>query len=396
MVTPHTLLQVDVVYTALRVISNNILRMGDLRAYTPGWDDRIGAPYRKFLKKQPAILTDTFGGGTLGGVGGTLMQCTGRDRTIWSMGLFGEAFWYILRDELTDPLAIEVLHPAFMEVTRKDGQVKYVYGSGTDRYELEPENVIHIPLKTLPGANRGLAPTDYAGVAGALAIAAYEFGSAWFSQGQAPSFILSTDQQLGMDEAERIADRFMIRHAGLDQAHMPVVLGSGMKAEKILSSPNEAQYLETLEYMRQVIGAWLGLPPSKIPNALQSGGGQHPHARQEEQMSFITDTLSGYITPLEEVHSALVPKQNVFAALDESRITAPDAQFLAQEVQAYRMTQVAAINDLRVRKLGWAPLADERAYDPIAPLASNTSPSQMKPQGGAGEPQSTGNQGMFS
>lgn len=380
-VTAHTLLQVDVVYTALRVISNNILRMGNLRGYTVGWDDRIGHEYKQFLKDQPPILTDTFGGGTLGGVGGSLMQCTGRDRTIWSMGLFGEAFWYILRDpKLLRPLAVEVLHPAFMEVTRKDGQVKYVYGTGQHKRVLEPENVIHIPLKTLPGANRALSPTDYAGVAGALAMAAYEFGSAWFSQGQSPSFILSTDQKLGSDEVERIADRFMIRHAGLAQAHTPVVVDSGIKINKVFASPDESQYLNTLEYARQVVGAWIGLPASKMPNALQRQQGPMPHARQEEQMSFITDTLSGYTIPLEEVHSALAETPACFI---EDKITAPDAQFMAQLVQAYRITQSNSINDVRVRLQGIPPLPDEQAYDALAPLASNTAPSQ------------TGNQGMF-
>lgn len=383
MVNAHSLLQVDVVYMALRIISNNILRMGNLRAFTWGMD-KGNWPYKQYLAKQPDILSNTFGGGNLGGTAGSIMQCTGMDRTIWSMGLFGEAFWYILRDsDVLDPMAVDILHPAFMEVKRERKKITgsnptgitYTYGSGNNKTELDPANVVHIPLKSLPGANRGLSPTDYMGVVGALAIAAYEFGSSWFSQGQAPDFILSTDQKLGQEEVERIVDKFMIRHAGLSAAHTPVLLTSGIKAEKVMASPDEAQYLNTLEYSRQCIGAWLGLPPSKMPNALQRQPSAGPHTRQEEMMTFQVDTLGGYTIPLAEVHSAFLP-QGQFACFNEHAVNMPDSQFMAQLIQALRITQAGSINDARVRELGWEPVEDDRADDPIQPLASNVAPSQ--------------------
>lgn len=254
LITPHTLLQADVVYTALRIISNNIITMRNLRAFKWGFDANSGHTYKKFLSNQPAILTNTFGGGNLGGLAGTMMQCTGMDRTIWSMALFNEAFWYVLtRDKLERPETIEVLHPAFMEVKVEESQVKFLYGSGADRKELNPWNVIQIPMKSLPAARRALAPTDYASIAGGLALAAYEFGSSWFSQGAAPSFILSTDQKLGQDEVDRIAQKFLIEHSGLQQAHLPLVLDSGIKADKIMSSPDEAQFLQSLDLAEPIL-----------------------------------------------------------------------------------------------------------------------------------------------
>lgn len=380
LVTEQTLMQVDVVFTALRIISNNIVKMGDLRAYREQLsDDAI--PFREYLHHQPEILTDTFGGGKLGGRGGSMMQCTGRDRTIWSMALFGEAFWYVLsRDKRAKtfglPQALEVLHPAFMEVKQdKQGGLIFVYGSGQDRVELDPDNVIHIPLKSLPGARRALAPAEYVGVAGALAMAAYEFGSAWFSQGASPSFLLTTEAKLGQEEVERIAQKFLIDHSGLGNAHLPLVLDNGLQAKPLMSSPDEAQYLTTLEYSRQVIGAWFGIPPSKMPNTLQKQPASPPHTRQEETISFLQDTLCGYMVPLEEAHSGLL-LDGVKAGFEEHLLSKPDAQFLSQEIQALRITQAASINDVRVRKLGWAPVPG--GDDVVAPLASNVAPAQTE------------------
>src|ERR1017187_5563078 len=84
-VTQHTMLQVDVVFTALRIIDNNFIKMGDPRAYT---EDLSGdnIPFWRFLAEQPALLTDTWGG--------RMFQYTGRSRSLWSMALFGETFWY--------------------------------------------------------------------------------------------------------------------------------------------------------------------------------------------------------------------------------------------------------------------------------------------------------------
>jgi HK97 family phage portal protein len=393
LVTPHTMLQVDVVYTALRIISNNIIKMGDLRSYTSKTDAGTGEPYKVYQTKQPAILTNTFGGGGMGGRAGTMMQCTGRDRTIWSMALFNEAYWYILaRDKLERPAAIEVLHPAFMDVhvdKSPPHQLLYTYGSGKDKVDLEPQNVIVIPMKSLPAARRALSPVDYAGVATGLATAAYEFGSSWFAQGASPSFILSTEQKLGQDEVNRIAQKFLVEHSGLAQAHLPLVLDSGVKATKALNSPDEAQYLQTLEYSRQVLASWFGIPQGWMPNALLRDNGPMPHARQEEMISFQLNTLSGYTVPLEEAHAALVPGDNVGAEFNEHMLSKPDAQFLAQEIQALRLTQAASINDVRVRKLGWAPV--KGGDEVIAPYASNVAPGQ----GGQGA-QSDGSQSPAS
>ena len=374
LVTEHTLLQVDVVFTALRIISNNLVKMGDLRAYEEEFSPE-GISYRRYLPTRPAILTDTFGGGGLGGRGGSIMQCTGRDRTIWSMALFGDAFWYVLdRDRLKYPSALEVLHPAFMEVKQApNGMPVYLYGAGAGRRELDPDDVVHIPFKSLPGARRAMAPTEYVGVAGALAMAAYEFGSTWFSQGAAPSFLLTTDQKLGQEQIERIAERFLIEHSGLQAAHLPVVLDSGLKAEKVMASPDEAQYLHTLEYARNVIASWFGIPLSMLGNALERQTPPPPHTMQEESLKFLQHTLSGYTVPLEEAHSALLP-DGQRAAFNDSALSRPDDQFLAQLILNLRQSQAASVNDIRTRYLEWAPV--DGGDDVIAPLASNTAPEQ--------------------
>ena len=251
-VTAHTSMQVDAVFTCIRVITNAIIRMGNPRAYQLATDD-LNRPYRTWLPNQPGILTKTWG---------PTWQFDGMARTVVSLALFGEAFWVTLtRDYLGFPSALEVLHPAFVEIkVDEQGNSHFYYGTGTSKKELDANDVTHIPFLAFPGARRGLSSIEYAGVAFALALAAMEYGQRWFTQGASPSFIISSESKLGQEEVERIAQKFLVQHSGLQSAHLPLVIDGGVKVDKVSATPDEAQFLGTLDYARMAIGSWFGLP----------------------------------------------------------------------------------------------------------------------------------------
>lgn len=365
LVTEDTMLQVDVVFTAMRIITTSILMMGNPRAHTMELT-KDNQPWRKYLGEQPKLLTDTWGG---------MFQYDGMRRTLMSIGLLGEAFWYTLDfDKLAYPEALEVLHPAFMELKKEGkGPVQYWYGTAAEKVQLDPDRVTHIPFMAMPQANRGLNPIKYAGVSGALAMAAYEFGSTWFSQGASPSFLLTTDRKLGTEEINRIASKFLVEHSGLAKSHLPLVLDSGLEAERVLSTPDEAQYLQTLEYARNVISTWFGIPVTMLPNALQRQALPGTHTAAEEVTRFNTFTLSGYTIPIAEALSRMLPESQKCVFITDA-LEKPDAQFQAQKIMALRNTGTATKNEIRTRELGLPPSDDPDADDLGAPLASNVKP----------------------
>ena len=362
-VTAHTSMQVDAVFTCIRVITNAITRMGSPRAYKIATDAQ-NRPYREWLPTQPNLLTNTWGP--------SVWQYDGMSKTVLSLALFGEAFWVTLtRDYLGFPSALEVLHPAFVEVKQDPkGNTQFFYGTGVQKIELDPADITHIPFMSFPGARRGLSSIEYAGVAFALALAAMEYGQRWFSQGASPSFLLSTDQKLGTEEVERIAQKFLIEHSGLQSAHLPLVMDMGLKAEKISSTPDEAQFLGTLDYARMAIGAWFGLP-SHLVGVMSDKPNVWGKTIQEMGFQLQDYTFSGYTTRLNEAFSSLLPR-GTFAALDESEMTRASAADLSAEIMALRQTTVATANDIRVTKLKWPPIPGGDELQ--APLASNIAP----------------------
>lgn len=354
-----TALQIDAVMTSCRVISNALTMLGDPVAYTESLNgDNV--PFRELLDEQPAILTNTWGPG--------IFQFDGMSRTATSLALFSEAFWYTLeRDALGYPSCLEVLNPALVEI-KKDGRV--YYGSGSSKVELNPENLTHIPFMMLPGAQRGLNSIEYAGAVFAIALAAIEYGSRWFAQGASPSFILSTEQKLGQEEVKRIAEKFLIEHSGLSAAHLPVVVDSGLKVDKIQSTPDESQYLQTLEYARRVIAAYFGLP-SHLVGGMQNSSSVWGGTIEQQGIQMVQFTLSGFITRINQAYSSLLPKKTK-AALITDPLTVPDSQTLARLIQMIRLGGVLTANEIRVKYFGLGPKpgGDEL----ISPLNSNTSP----------------------
>lgn len=364
-VTPHTVLQLGVVHRCLEVIVNSILQMGNPRAFR--WiNDKDNQPYRAFLgAAQPAVLGNTWG---------NLTQSEGTTRSLISMSLFGEAFWYTLtRDFYQFPSSLEVINPMFMTVNEDENHNPiYFYGSGVNRVQLESENITHIQGLTMPGARRSLSAIEYESPSFALALAAVEYGSRWFAQGASPSFLLSTESKLNKDEVKRIAETFLTEHSGLQAAHLPLVLDSGLKAQKISSTPDEAQYLGTLEYVRQEIAGFFGIPPHLIGSTGGDTGGTWGKGVEESNYSMIDFTLSGYTTRLEEAYTSLIPRGQ-FVTLDESNLLRANAADRAKEITAVRLNTVKTINEIRRDTYGYPPIPGGDVLD--APLASNIAPA---------------------
>ena len=377
-VTIHTSLQIDSVFTACRVLTNSIIKMGNLRAYNKELDNS-NVPYHVWLSQAPPLLEHTWSDG--------MWQFDGMTRTIMSMALFGEAFWLVLtRDRMSNPSCLEVLHPAFMEVKERklpDGTSEkyYLYGTGVHKTELDTDDVVHIPFMALPGAERGLNTIQYGGVAFSLALAAMEYGSRWFAQGASPSFLLSTDQKLGREEVERIADKFLIEHSGLGNSHLPLVVDSGMKVEKISSTPDEAQYLSTLEYARMVIAAWFGLP-SHLVGGTADKGNVWGKTVQEQALQLVDFTLSGYITRIEEAMSSLLPS-GIYAAFNVASIQKANYTDQAAYITSLRTATVMTPNEIRTTILELPPSSDPDGDKLAAPLASNAAPGATAAPGQA-------------
>lgn len=363
----HTVHSVDAVWIALRVISTHLTKLGNLRPYK----EQLTKDNEVYRAWQPPakypILQNTYSCG---------WQRVGMDQTVRSMALTGDLFWYIVdRDRLQYPAMIEVLHPGLMDVRlNSSGQQEYFYQTPGGRVELNPSNVIHMPFNSMPQSLRGLSPIEYAAPDLALQLASLEWATRFFSQGSSPGYALTTDAAPTEAEVRALMQNFQVKHGGITNSHLPLILTNGLKATQIQISPDDAQAIETQQAARAAIAAWFGIPLHMINSAAEKGNAYGPGATEQMLKYFIINTLAQYITAIEEAYSSLLP-QGVFAGFDLNRLSAPDAASQAQLITALRNTQAYSVNDGRLA-VGKPPVDDPAADEVLAPLASNTAPEQ--------------------
>lgn len=372
MVTPKTMIQISAVKRCVEVIVNSFLAADAPRAYTINTTPQ-GETYKNYLPNQPQVLQDP------GPPGMGLTEFM--TQVVSSLCLFGEAFLYAVEfDNMMRPLSLEPLNPMLVTIGDNmpggDPDAIY-YGNGSSRQKLDADKVTHIKGLTLPSAKRAQNPVNDGAPSFALALAAVDFGSRWFSQGASPGFTLSTDQRIGKDEIKRVAEQFLMEHSGLSNSHLPLVLDSGLKPAALPGgSADDAGFLNTVNAYRAEIAGMFGVP-AHLLNMAELGAGMGK-TLQEANFSFVDFTLNGYKKRLDEAFTTFLPK-GVFADTDLTVIQQADSANKSTEIQAVRTTAIMTVNEMRMRFYNMGPV--EGGDDITMPLASNVGTNTGNPGG---------------
>lgn len=321
-VTPKTVLSIGVVQRCLEVLQNAHFVMGCPRAYRLDFD-KDNMPYRKWMTAKdpqyPSVLANPWG--TLPYADNAAVPYNiGIGRTVVSMGFFGEAWWLITgRDYYGNASSLEVLHPAFVDLGPVGTPPDTIwYGVGAKRVQLKPADLVHIPRMILPGDRSGISPIRYEAPIFAIAIAAVQYSQMWFSQGGQASYILTTDEKLSQEAADRVYEKILLEHSGINSAHAPLILDSGLHAQPIQADPDKSQMSATLQYVRDEIAGFFGVPQHLVGSTGDSGN-VWGKGIQEINYSFSDFTLSGYRIPIEEAFSSIIPRGQ-FAGMNERKL----------------------------------------------------------------------------
>lgn len=122
------------------------------------------------------------------------------------------------------------------------------------RYE-----ILHIPMLSLDGI-RGIGPIGYARETSALASANEQAAAKLFGQGMLQRGILTTEQDLNQEKADRLKKRWRATMTGLDSAHDVAIMDNGATFSPLTLSPQDAQFLESRKFQVTEIARLLGLP----------------------------------------------------------------------------------------------------------------------------------------
>jgi HK97 family phage portal protein len=243
------------------------------------------------------------------------------------------------------PTMLELIHPS-------DAQVRLVNGRKVWRIngvEVPNEMVVHVRGFTWPGFVEGLSPIRYHAMTMGLGLAAQDYAAGWFEDGGHPSSLLHTEQDVDSPTAAAVKSRW--RQAVKDGG--PVVIGKGLKWAQVQVSPNESQFLETLDASDVDVARIFGVFPEMIGAATKGSNITYANVEQR-QLAHQQHTLLPWARRLERMWNRLTPPE-MFHRFNFDAAVRVD---LKSRYEAHGM----AIRD------GWASPDERRELEDLEPI----------------------------
>jgi len=292
------------------------------------------------------------------------------ERTVASVDIDGNAFWWVGRDRLGRISEVWILPPQQTDVFRdppKRGQTtinpkRYRYAGTT----YEADEIVHITGFSLAGRLRGLSPIEQHAHSIGLSIAAEEFGASFFGNGATPSGIVELPAEAGIPDTKVITDMqdgIARDHTGLANAHRPGVLFGGAKWVPLTISNEASQFLESRNYQLRDIARIYRQPPHKIGDLERATFSNIEH----QGIEYVGDGILPTVTRIEQAVFAaglLGPGQHLkfnLAALLRGDTLA--------RFQAYALA----------RQWGWLCVDDIRELEDLNPLPDGEGAVYLNP-----------------
>lgn len=270
-------LRLTAVYACVRLLSETVAAL-PVHVYRRDGAKRIQQPTPQWLVKPNPEITrfELF------------------ERTMASLLLDGNAFWYFEHDRLGRIAQVWPQHPGSVVVDRdrKTGEIEYRIGSET----YYADHIVHIRAFSGSGGLRGLSPIAlFRDTALRLTAALEDNGRNYFENGSVVSGVISVPDQVDPGQLDVMADKWIADHSGVHNAHLPGFLTGGATWTPI-SIPNEqAQFLESRTFQVAEICRIFRVPPHKIAELSRATFSNIEH----QGIEFSTDSVDPWTARLQ-------------------------------------------------------------------------------------------------
>lgn len=258
--------------------------------------DRVGGVQRQLATPPVLVKPD-----------GELDVANWLYQDIDSLLMRGNAFGLIQRyDARGWPAQIVSLHPDSVGWSRKGryGPVDFTL-EGKPIGKWPAGDLWHMPAYTLAGCPVGVSPITYAALTIGVGLAAQRFGGTWFRDGMVPAALLTNEAEVPTGLAELVKD--MWRDATMGNRE-PVVLGDGWEYKPISVSPEESQFLDTVQANKADVAMFFGVDPEVI-GATRAGGSSVVYQNVgQANTHLLVRTINAWIVRFERALTDIRPR----------------------------------------------------------------------------------------
>jgi HK97 family phage portal protein len=213
------------------------------------------------------------------------------------------------------------------------------------------EDVLHIRGFSLNGLI-GMSRIALAREAIALGLAQEQQAARWMGQGAKPSGMLTTDQKLGKDAAERLAADFKSMVGGLQNAGKIIVGEQGLKFQPFSMTSADLEFIASRQFQLQEVARLFRIPPHMLGEMSRSTNNNIAQMAQE----YINFTLTGYTNRWKAKMSSTfgLRREKISIEFDYSDLTTADMTARINNWRVAIMSMIAKPDQARI-DLGWQP-----------------------------------------
>lgn len=224
------------------------------------------------------------------------------EQTTASLDLQGNAYWRVRRNDDKSIRSLEVLNPN--DVTIRQAESGRVIGFTHKGHDLALTDIKHLSRLRVPGTPYGLGPIEAARTELQGAIDLRDYSANWFSEGEIPSGVLSSDHPLTADTAAAAKTAWAESNGGKRGV---TVLGQGLKYAAVVLSPADAQFLESRNFTTTEIARLFGVPASLMLAAVEGNSMTYANVSQE-WLGFLRFGIADDLLEIEDAITDLLPR----------------------------------------------------------------------------------------
>ena len=292
-VSPDAAMQVPEVYAAVRVIAETIAQVPlVLYRKTPNGRERAEDHWLyPILHDQPNPWQTSF----------EFRETLAAHQVLCGGGF---AIKTVVRDEVRELLPVS---PERVTIKQLEASKRLVYDVMMPNGQImavPQERMFHLPGISWNGLS-GLVPFWYQREAIGLSMQLRQFAARLFKNGAALRVVLQHPGTMSDEAYKRLSDSFDEEFAGVSNAHKTLLVEEGTKVEKVGSTAEDSQFLESRRFSKNEVATFNRLQPHLLGDMERA-----THSNIEQQsLEFIIYTMAPWFARWEQrIKMSLIPE----------------------------------------------------------------------------------------
>jgi len=309
------------------------------------------------------------------------------EQTFQHLELTGNAYWYIVRDNLGTPIELWPLLPQYVHpiVSETEFIGKYLFTvDNQKKIIIDNKDMIHNKYPNPNNPVLGKGKLEAVIISADLSMSMNVYEAALFKNNAIPdtALVLPPDAgNPGADEVKRIKSEWRKQFGGTKKSGGMAVLSGGADIKKLSLTPKDMGFLKGRRAALEEIAGIFGVPLSKL--ITESVNRSNAEAGDE---SYMRDTILPMLRRMEQkLNEQLTPQfdERLFVAYDNP--VPEDKEFMLKERESNLKTGLTTINQERQRMnlepVGWGDIPImSMTMAPLGTASALAEPQEQPPK----------------